>query len=223
MLITYRYKDDDTWYTTKNEKILLDSDKHIISVEYYDIDGKTYHRENGPSNIQYCILKGERYLELEEYFFHGKRHRIDGPAKIHYDKHSNITKECYYNNNKLHRTDGPAIVCYKDNKIYCFTYMVDNKIHRDDGPAYQTISTNGDIESQIYYKHGVLHRDNDEPAIIQNDGDERRLYWFINGEKMRENPELPHTIIYYDTHEEHIFANDTTEILKIEDLLVKSV
>lgn len=47
-------------------------------------------------------------------------------------------------------------------------------IHRDYGPAL--IFGCGDKE---WYKHGQLHRDNDLPAVIWNNG--KDLRWFQNG------------------------------------------
>jgi hypothetical protein len=46
------------------------------SGEYWSDDDGHYHREDGPA----CIWKSSNNYLYYEYFQHGKRHRLDGPA-----------------------------------------------------------------------------------------------------------------------------------------------
>lgn len=61
--------------------------------EYFDDQGRL-HREDGPAQI---FDTGE-----ENWCFHGKLHRIGGPAVVRVDYFE------YWVDGKLHRTDGPA-------------------------------------------------------------------------------------------------------------------
>jgi hypothetical protein len=57
------------------------------------------HNENGPA-LEYTSA-GE---QVQEYFYEGKRHRIDGPAVI------SKSVVMFYNLDKMHRTVGPAVI-----------------------------------------------------------------------------------------------------------------
>ena len=57
------------------------------------------------------------------------------------------------------------------------TYRCNRVIHRDnDQPA--VIRANG---TKFWYQHGNLHRDNDQPAVIYADGYKA---WYINGNRV---------------------------------------
>jgi hypothetical protein len=65
-------------------------------MKHYDDNG-LLHNENGPA----YVVKNHK-----EWWFHGKRHREDGPAVIR----NNGNLEWWYIHDKLHRLDGPAIL-----------------------------------------------------------------------------------------------------------------
>lgn len=58
--------------------------------------GNSLHREDGPAFI---------YKGREEWWLHGKTHRIGGPAVEDIDGYLR-----WYKHGKLHREDGPAVV-----------------------------------------------------------------------------------------------------------------
>ena len=72
--------------------------------------------------------------------------------------------------------------------VYSIEWYRNGKCHRDnDQPAI--IKDNG---TRYWYKDGEWHRDNDNPAIIYSDGSR---YWYKNGKYHRDNdqPAVIHT------------------------------
>ena len=87
--------------------------------------------------IEYTVrVEGEK----TEWFFEGKRHRLDGPAVEHADG----SKEWWFDGN-LHRLDGPAIEDSDGGK----SWWVNGKLHRLDGPAIECASG-----SKLWYVNG---------------------------------------------------------------------
>lgn len=95
------------------------------------------------------------------------------------DKPAYIDDDCqkWYINGKLHRDNGqPAIIYKNGNK----EWYKDGKLH-----SYQIKSTleytpaisNNDGSYVAYYKNGILHRDDDKPALIYNN----TMQWYKNG------------------------------------------
>ena len=131
------------------------------------------HRPDGKPAI--ILLTGTQDVTpgALEYWEHGKRHRVDGPATtIQEGTHEldggnglgPILPQWYFEG-KLHRVGGPAF----KNKYYRHGVL-----HRDDGgPA---VVENGRSE---WYRDGVLHRD-DGPAVII-EGFCGREEWYQNG------------------------------------------
>ena len=62
------------------------------------------NRDDGPAYIEW--FPGER---LEQWRWHGRLHRDDGPA-VSASRDDGYTLEKYYRDGRLHRTDGPAII-----------------------------------------------------------------------------------------------------------------
>jgi hypothetical protein len=122
-----------------------------------------------------------------EWFYEGKRHRDDGPAK----EYANGDK-FWYRDDKLHRDDGPAVEKadgYKE-------WYRNDKLHRDDGPAIEYANGN-----KYWYKNGKLHRD-DGPAVECANGHKK---WWIDGKKVTPKAEqmsLTDIITYKPSKEE---------------------
>lgn len=79
---------------------------------YYTLpDGSSViHREDGPALVWYT---GDT-----EWYFHGKLHRIGGPALEYVD----LNYREWSVNGRLHRLDGPAIEDGKDNRYLWYYY-----------------------------------------------------------------------------------------------------
>ena len=81
------------------------------TIAYMD-SNKFLHREDGPALI--CNSG------TQEYYFHGKHHRLDGPAIIQvFDSGSKSLH--YFCHGKLHRLDGPARI-FADGYTQWFYY-----------------------------------------------------------------------------------------------------
>ena len=108
----------------------------VVRIEYSNGDKYYYHsdmlhREDGPA-VE--LATGEK-----EWWFHGRKHRIGGPAI------ENSSGKYWYRNGLLDREDGPAIELVGGNK----EWWVHGKRHRDNGPAILYPR-----QSMEFYKHG---------------------------------------------------------------------
>jgi len=71
-----------------------------------------------------------------------------------------------------------AVFCHVDGVIGLEYRDKDGKPHREDGPARFLIDG-----TETWFRHGVIHRDGDEPAIIYEDGEK---HWYKDGKLHRE-------------------------------------
>lgn len=138
-----------------------------------------------------------------EYWQHGKRHRIGGPA-------------CIFTDGKPHRVNGPAFIL----KNYEIVEMWEQygERHREDGPA--VTYANGDTEwyfkgeyhriggpakewidgSYEWWLNGMHHRDDELPAVSRNGVTE---YWF-QGKKHRIGGPA---VLYNDGHDDQYWRD----------------
>jgi hypothetical protein len=119
-----------------------------------DNNGKL-HCDGGPARIR--LHKKEK---ITEYFFHGKRHRINGPA-IEWD---NGDYE-YWVKGRHHRINGPAVKTQNREE-----WKINGQLHRLDGPAVIYFTR------KEWRLNGLLHRI-DGPAIEWSMGDNS---WYLN-------------------------------------------
>jgi hypothetical protein len=110
---------------------------------YVSCVGSHCHNSFGPAIIT---------LGSIQYFYKGKRHRLDGPATI-----TDRGRQEWWINGERHREDGPAWI---DNDIVI--WFKHDKQHRDDGPAVE--DSEGRKE---WWNNDCLHR-LDGPAVITN-------------------------------------------------------
>lgn len=149
-----------------------------------------YHREDGPA---ITTAQGD-----EEWFQHGNRHRLYGPAVktiedngeewwVNGERHREYgpaiksgDSEFWYRYGLLHRIGGPA------SKTVDTEYWYENNcLHRVDGPAM--INSNG----KMWYQNDELHRV-DGPAIESVHGTNE---WYLNGERHRVNGPANESVI----------------------------
>jgi hypothetical protein len=112
------------------------------------------HRGN---DLPAITIIGWRGRKRQEWYSHGRRHRIGKPAIISYD-----VKE-WWHRGKRHRIGKPAYI----NKIStCEKWYVDGELHRD-GDLPAIYSVDGTMVSS-WYHHGNLHRDNGPAEVDKN-------------------------------------------------------
>jgi hypothetical protein len=74
---------------------------------------------------------------VEEYFWAGALHRVDGPAMVRRNADGSWIEQ-YYRMGKLHRVDGPAIIWRKPDGSMSHAY------HRDDERYQRLLGWAGD-------------------------------------------------------------------------------
>ena len=104
------------------------------SPKVYTDENGNYHREDGPAIVG---ASG-----LEEWYLHGRRHRVGGPAHI-----SPVIK-CWFVEDRRHRVDGPAIERNNGEN----EWFINDLRHREDGPAVDFPDT------RQWYLKGRRHR-----------------------------------------------------------------
>jgi antitoxin component YwqK of YwqJK toxin-antitoxin module len=91
-------------------------------------------------------------VERESWYLDGKKHRVDGPAVINYDKNGQVEIESWYLDGKKHREDGPTVIWYdKNGQVKRESWYLDGKRHRVDGPAVINYYPNGQVEGESWY------------------------------------------------------------------------
>lgn len=111
----------------------------IVTLEEYLTESKLHRPErDGPAWISRYDTTG--LIHMEHYFWHGLRHRENGPAIIEREEDGEIIAEHYYRYGKLHRDPsvGPAIDMHLPNgRPYSASYYLYGKKYRDpkDGPC----------------------------------------------------------------------------------------
>ncbi len=137
----------------------IDLDSGVIVSEVYRLDGEL-HRDpmEGPAYL--CRVKdrsGTYFIYQERYYWHGKLHRENGPAKIEYGNgHPGpMTDEIYYRHGLLHRDPkiGPAHV-ERLNEAIIITerYYFYGKLWRNpaDGPCEIVRYDDGSVEYEEF-------------------------------------------------------------------------
>jgi len=95
----------------------ISSNSYFETITHRD-DKNLYHREDGPA------YQNDHWVE---WFWHGKHHRIDGPA----------------------------VVCLNPNDLFV-EYQVHGQIHRTDGPAKLMLYKHSSFETQYWINGRVL-------------------------------------------------------------------
>ena len=174
---------DDLYHSLNDEPAFIMDDGSII--EWYRYGKK--HRDNDKPAVimKKSVIKDEWAVDDENYFEEENENSLiyiwylEGVIHRDGDKPARIEEDCqeWYIYGRLHRDNGqPAIIHKNGNK----EWYKDGKLH-----SYQIKSTleytpaisNNDGTYVAYYKNGVLHRDDDKPALINND----MMHWYKNG------------------------------------------
>lgn len=123
----------------------------------------------------------------EQWLLNGKYHRIDGPARLVYNRAGRVVEEYWQKDDKMHRIGAAAMIYYRDDGTKTNEYWYkDGKLHRTDGPAEIAYNEDETMRYVYWYNEGVLHR-TDGPAETNYRRGTHRVseHWYINGEKQR--------------------------------------
>jgi hypothetical protein len=200
---------------------LLTNGAHDVpAIEYYDGNHEVkewYHRGklHRDNDLPAAYNENENGY-IYKWYQHGELHRDgDQPAIIDDEE-----VQMWYQHNQLHRdNDQPAIV---DTLGFQEWYRHGQR-HRDgDLPAYictdatdieyheivcgENLELPKDIEEivasdrfQIWYNHGLVHRENDMPAIVDDAGN----YWYQYGKLHRDNDQPAIEMVSHEAWYQH--------------------
>lgn len=135
--------------------------------------GGELHREDGPALLRYDrapTATNDALITYEEWYKHGKEHRVGGPACTQRSKEG-VEIELWYQDGEPHRDDGPAVDFGNTGQ-----WWQRGRRHRLDGPAVV------EKDTEIWYLNGVVHRE-DGPAIDSKEYKVR--VWVQNGQLHR--------------------------------------
>ena len=133
-----------------------DLDTGVVVLESYRLNGKL-HRDSkeGPAYIYRNNEDGR--VAWERFYWNGRLHREDGPAKVEYNIDGTVMlDEMYYRHGLLHRDpkQGPAwIERSGDGSIMISAgYYLNGKPYRDpsEGPCYIARFDDGTIDQEVF-------------------------------------------------------------------------
>jgi len=130
----------------------------VIVCEMHRLDGRL-HRDptEGPA---YTTRTDNGDVVEERYYWHGRLHREDGPAKLAYDVEDRPWREMHYRHGFLHRDpkQGPAWVERDGDGATTESYYFNGEPYRDpaDGPWAIQRSESGEIIFEQYCDAGEV-------------------------------------------------------------------
>jgi len=133
----------------------IDPDTGVLLAEEYRYNHRL-HRDakEGPALRTW---QQERHIVVSEtYYWHGRVHRIDGPARLYYNLNGVLVDEEYLRHGRLHRDpkEGPALI-NRDRTgsvVIREAYFFNDELYRDpaDGPVQIGRGDTGKIEFAVY-------------------------------------------------------------------------
>ena len=187
------------------------------AVKYKDGDFIHYkdgviHNEDGiaqrNSDVNYHYINGELHREGDlpaidqsnkrrEYHVGGVAHRANGKPQ-HIVNNSYLKQTTFKEYGLEHRegglpshheidSSGNSEIRYKIRGQF---NAIDNKT-----PSHTIKTSSGNIY-KLFHKDNKLHRDNDLPAVIEQNGDLITKKWYQHGDNKRVDESKPHTIMY---------------------------
>ena len=133
----------------------IDLQTGVVVVEEYRLNGKLHREPNeGPAYVYRNPEDG--LIGQERYYWHGRLHRSDGPARVAYDITSTIMlEENYYHHGLLHRDpkQGAAFIERNgDGVVVTENYFVNGFLYRDpaDGPRHISRRDDGSVARQEF-------------------------------------------------------------------------
>jgi len=118
------------------------------------------------------------------------------PSRIYFSNYK-LVRLCWGESPNYYRENGPAVIEFNNNGN-----IITQKWYNTDCKLLftQEYYDSGNVKRQQYYNKGLLHCENDLPAIEEwyASGKLKSRYWYLNGELHREN-DLPAIEEWYDS------------------------
>lgn len=144
------------------------------------------------------------YTGTSRHYINGLKHNDNGPSVIWEDG-----TKFWHINGKCHREDGPAIISGKEEEWWYESKHIGSSLKGytqkdfDNWLKFKVFFLRNHSMRQgwktdrfgnkNHYVNDVIHNENDEPAIIRNDGSKE---WIFQGERHRDNdmPAIEHSL-----------------------------
>jgi hypothetical protein len=131
-----------------------------------------WHRDKGPSVIEYDDIGGKAKEEYHRWFGWGSgllHSTDDHPAVIEY-RYGTITKQAWYDYDKLHREgDKPALLEWADDGTSITVgYYNRGSLDRENGPALVERDLEAMTETEMWVRNDTTYRE-DGPAVVECD------------------------------------------------------
>lgn len=120
------------------------------------LEGKKYKKQ--------WDVKGQ--LMVLSHLNNGQLDNPFGPASIYWNSLGELTGLHFYHKGQKHRLGGPQQLIYNQKKLVALCYYKEDKLDNSDGPAEEYLRGDG-YYNRYYYRDGLLHRDDNQPAVEQ--------------------------------------------------------
>ncbi len=191
----------NNFFSNSENTVSQDDDKND-DYDFADDDEKDSESEQEDEVILHNPDGPAIYKDLgneQEWWFNGKRHRVDGPAVIRKGLRKNESRDIAYEeeewwqNGELHRQNGPARTIKHPFGIYTrMEWWSNGRLHREEEPAVIERRTDY-LETSIYENNTVKvlveewwldgRRHNPNGPSVQETISSVRSEWWDNGEK----------------------------------------
>lgn len=148
----------------KNVTFSFYEDGKVESETWHNDDGMI-HRDGGPAAV--VNYNNEGHIKEKLWYFDGKIHRVDGPAKITYDNRGHVTKQTWYQHDEISRADGPAVIIYYNNgRVFHETWYCRGTIYVD-VCARIFYDNEGHVIKTGYQHNDISHSSEVDPSSMK--------------------------------------------------------
>ena len=189
------------------------------SVWYWD---DSIRREENPGEPAVEIYDYDRdtqnfYLKEKQWYDgYNSRGRVAEPAVVTYYPSGDIASELWFTEDVPDREDGPAVITYYVNGRVKTTEwwiageeLTEEEFNERTNPQESTMTNEGPSRQVWRNRSGELHR-REGPAVIEfySTGRKSLEEWWVDGERYRENINLPDVVRYYNFDDNRIMREE---------------
>lgn len=195
----YKYKSVERWYDDEGllhrdndlpAEIYISKQNDKILIQRWYKHGVLHRDGDLPAVIKVEYDDEEVYEKYKIWYKDGLKHRDNGKPAFKFTCVNIYRKHVYYINGTIKNIDEskPAYLIIHNEGAIDSTWYIDGKKGRaDDLPAFESRNGQGILENVQWYSNDLLHRNNDEPAIIKYDEEYDVYNWYKFGKRYREN------------------------------------